>query len=235
MKSGYYLRFSLIFFTCLVIQAPGKAQYEIKALPRWLVSGHFLYMEPQDPVKRFLEGEDWGYHVELQYRVQYNKPILAGLYFSEAGLDHWTIRYDDGDLEIREKANTRRLEAGCTAGVYPEINWLLQPYVQGRLGLALYHSSTIIVDRDSDEVLDRFKELSRFVSSYGLDVGIHIVPNIWYLRGDVRVGVVANPSVKFLALNEELKGSVQYPIEAFEEHVSSGRWLKVSLGLSYLF
>ena len=157
------------------------------------------------------------------------------MYFSEAGLDKWSIRYNDGDVEIREKANTRRLEAGFTAGVYPEINWLLQPYVQGRFGLALYHSSTIITDRDSDEVLDRFKELSRFVSSYGLDVGIHIVPNIWYIRGDVRVGIVANPSVRFLALNEELKGSVQYPIEAFEEHVSSGRWLKVSVGISYLF
>ena len=221
--------------TCIVFQTASNAQYEIKALPRWLFSTHLVYMAPQDPVKRFLEGEEWGYHFELQYRIQYNKPFLAGLYFSEAGLDKWSIRYNDGDVEIREKANTRRLEAGFTAGVYPEINWLLQPYVQGRFGLALYHSSTIITDRDSDEVLDRFKELSRFVSSYGLDVGIHIVPNIWYIRGDVRVGIVANPSVRFLALNEELKGSVQYPIEAFEEHVSSGRWLKVSVGISYLF
>jgi hypothetical protein len=68
-----------------------------------------------------------------------------------------------------------------------------------------------------------------------LDFGIHIVPNIWYIRGDVRLGIVANPSVKFLSFNEEKEGTVQYPIDAFDEHVSSGRWLKVSVGVSYLF
>jgi hypothetical protein len=137
--------------------------------------------------------------------------------------------------EIREKANTRRLDFGVTAGFYPEINWLLQPYLQGRAGMAIFQSSSIITDDDTNENIDRISEMRESVISYGLDLGIHIVPKIWYIRGDVRVGFVANPSVSFLSLNEETAGTTGYPIEYFEQHTSAGSWLKVSVGLSYLF
>jgi hypothetical protein len=229
----FRIKIVFIFFFTFLIHAEG--QYVIKALPRWLVSTHATFLHPQDPVRKFLNGDDWGYHLEAQYRLQYNKPFLAGLYFSEAGLSRYVLKYTDADVRIREKANTRRIEGGLTAGFYPEINWVLQPYVQGRFGVAIFHSSSILTDRDSDELIERIPESSKIVSAYGLDFGIHIVPNIWYIRGDVRLGVVANPSVQFLSLNEALKGTVQYPIEAFDTHTSSGKWLKVSVGISYLF
>jgi len=230
-----------IFFFVFIFFGKGDAfaQYEIKALPRWIVSFHLDGMFPHEPIKTFLDNSQWGYHVEGQYRIQYNKPFLAGLYFSEAGLSRYVVEYmdttQDGSTQIKEKANTVRLETGLTFGFYPEINWLLQPYIQGRFGIALFKSSSILTDHDSGELIDRIHELSTYVNSYGLDFGIHIVPTIWYFRGDVRIGVIANPSVKFLALNEEKEGTAQYPIQAFDEHISSGRWLKVSVGVSYLF
>lgn len=211
------------------------AQYEIKALPRVMVSAHIDYMLPKAPIKKFSNHDEWGFTVEAQYRLMYNEPFMAGVYYSEAGLSRLTTKYSSSGTDIKEKANTRRLEAGFTAAAYPEFNWLLQPYVIGRIGLALFQSSSILTDRDEDEVIERISESTDYVLSYGLDLGIHIVPNIWYLRGDVRIGVVANPSATYLLLNPERIDGTTYPIEAFDEHTTPGRWLKVSAGVSYLF
>jgi len=228
----------VIYFTFLLTNA-SSAQTIIQALPRWMVSLHGDVMIPRKPIKQFLDGDQGGYRIEAQYRLQYNKPFMAGLYFSEAGLSRYVLEYTemhpDGDLDIKEKANTRRLEGGLAIGFYPEVNWLFQPYLQGRIGMAWFVSASVLMDQNSGDFIDRYQELSTWVNAYGLDVGIHIVPNIWYIRGDVRVGVVANPSVKFLSLNDEKVGTVQYPIDAFDEHVSSGRWLKISIGVTYLF
>ena len=232
---------NLIGFVCMLELLPfmGSAQYVIKALPRWIISTHLDYMIPQEPIDQFLDADDWGYHLELQYRLQYNKPFLAGLYFGEAGLSKYELEYTlydpDGVTYVREKANTRRLDFGLTAGFYPEINWLLQPYLQGRVGMAVYQSSSILKDDDTDENIDRISEMRSSVLSYGMDLGIHIVPNIWYVRGDIRVGFVANPSVTFLSLDEENADVTGNPIEYFDQHTSAGSWLKVSVGVSYLF
>jgi len=236
-----YKHLGILDFAFLLELFPvvGSAQYVIKALPRWMVSTHLDYMSPREPVDQYLDDEDWGYRFEFQYRLQYNKPFLAGLYFAEAGLSKYELEYvlydPDGVTEVREKANTRRLDFGLTAGFYPEINWLLQPYLQGRVGMGVYQSSSILKDAESEESIDRISEMTSTVISYGLDIGIHIVPNIWYVRGDIRVGFVANPSVSFLSLDEANAGTSDYPIDYFEEHTSAGSWLKVSVGVSYLF
>ena len=211
------------------------AQEVIKALPRWMVSGHINYLVPGEPASNFMDDGSFGYQIEAQYRVQYNKPFLAGLVFQETGLSRYVLKYEDSGTDIKEKANTRRVLIGLTAGFYPEINWLLQPYLQGRIGYTIFQTSSILTDRDDHEVIERISEKTTSVPGYGLDVGIHVVPNIWYLRGDIRIGFDSNPSTSYLLLDEENKGTTGYPIDYFEEHRSAGRWLKISMGLSYMF
>ena len=237
LKVGYwyFARWSIAVLFIFLQSGDAAAQYVIQALPRWMVSFHGEVMIPRQPVNEFLDGDQWGYRIEAQYRIQYNKPFMMGGYFNEAGLSRYVIEYTNNGTNIKEKANTRRLETGMVMGFYPEVNWLLQPYIQGRFGVAIFTSSSILTDLDADELIDRFNEFSTAVNAYGVDFGVHIVPNIWYIRGDVRLGIVANPSTKFLSLNEDKEGTVQYPIEAFDEHVSSGRWFKISVGVSYLF
>ncbi len=228
-----------IMFIISMTPVTSHAQHVIKALPRWMVSMHGTYFIPQSPISMFLDDAQWGYHVEAQYRLQYNKPFMGGLYFGETLLSKYVLRYTyngpDGDVNIREKANTRRLEFGLTAGFYPEINWLLQPYIQGRVGMAIFQTSSILTDRDSEENIDRISESKDTALSYGIDFGIHIVPKIWYVRGDIRIGFVANPSATFMSLDEANAGTSGFPINYFEEHTASGSWLKVSAGVSYLF
>jgi hypothetical protein len=229
----------MVSLLAMVLFTSVSAQEVIQALPRWMVSFHGEILFPRKPVNRFLDHDQGGYRIEAQYRIQYNKPFMAGLYFNETGLSKYVVTYtdttSDGLQDIKERAVTRRLEGGLVLGFFPEVNWLFQPYLQGRFGMAGFITSSVLTDQESGEQIDRIHELSTYVNAYGLDVGVHIVPNIWYIRGDLRLGIVANPSVKFLSLNEDKKGSVQYPIDAFDEHVSSARWLKVSAGITYLF
>jgi hypothetical protein len=226
---------SLIVFAATI----ARGQEVIEALPRWMASAHLAYYMPQQPVSRILDHNHIGFHVEAQYRVLYNKPFLAGAYFDEYVLSRHVIKYEyssgNGPIDVKEIANTRRISGGITAGFYPEINWLLQPYVQGRFGLAVFQTSSILHDRDTGEEIERISEYNSATPSYGIDLGMHIVPNIWYIRGDVRVGYDANTSTSYMLLDEENAGDTGYPIDYFDLHTSAGHWLKFSVGLSYLF
>ena len=235
-----YLNRLFILILCLSVMAiPAGAQEIIEALPRWLGSAHVNYLFPGEPINKFLEHNQGGYQLEFQYRVQYNKPFLAGAYFSESGLSKYVIHYTqptgNGDVDVKEKANTRRLELGITAGFYPEVNWLIQPYLQGRAGAAIFQTSSILIDDDTDEELERISESTSSAPAYGLDLGFHMVPNIWYLRGDVRFGFVANTSTSYLLLNEDEADNTGSPIDYFDTHTSAGKWYKISVGISYLF
>lgn len=234
----YYRTIGII--ACFFLTSVSSSgQVIIEALPRWLISTHFNYSIPGQPVKKLLNGNHLGYQVEIQYRLQYNKPFLAGGYYNEATLSKYVLKYmqssADGGLDIREKANTQRLEGGLTAGFYPEVNWLLQPYIQGRMGFAVFQSSSILTDRDTGDNVDNISESTTVVPAYGLDLGVHIVPNIWYIRGDFRVGFVRNTSTSFLILDKENAGTTEFPIEYFDEHTSAGNWWKISVGISFLF
>lgn len=233
--------FWYILYTCAWCFVPGSTsgQVVIEALPRWMFSSHFNLTFPQPPANQFMTNTQAGYQLEMQYRLQYNKPFVAGVYFNESTLSKYVLKYSQssgaGVINIKEKANTRRLEGGFTIGFYPEVNWLIQPYLQSRASMALFQTSSILTDRDSQENIERISEYSTVVPAYGLDLGFHIVPNIWYIRADVRIGYVANTSTTYFLLNEEEAGTTGFPIEYFDSHVSSGRWLKISAGLSYLF
>ena len=235
-RSGLSGRITVIgLFICVGI-VPCSSQAVINALPRWMVSSHATLMIPQEPFERYSDNATPGFLFEAQYRVQYNKPFLAGLYYGESAISHYAFNYLTSDgIDIRERATTRRKSFGISAGFYPEINWLLQPYLQGHAGVAIFKTASILKDRDSQEEIDRITENSSSATSYGLDLGIHIVPNIWYIRGDVRLGIVGNTSAEYMTLNEEDKGTTGFPVDYFEYHTSAGKWLKVSAGISFLF
>lgn len=216
-----------------------EAQQIISALPRWMISVHMDYNIPQSPVNRILDRNQIGIHAEAKYRLQYNKPILAGVYFNEFTLSKYALEYEQtsasGNFVIREKANTIRYDGGLVAGFYPEINWLIQPYLQGYAGLSIYESSSVLKDKDEDEIIEVISESRTFAPSYGLDLGFHIVPNIWYVRGDIRIGFTGNTSTSFLVLNREEAGTTGFPIEYFDHHTAAGKWFRITAGISYLF
>lgn len=229
----------LILSLLLTCYSFAFSQPVINALPRWMFTVSGNYQIPESPAKKFIDRNHWGYSAELQYRLLYNKPFLGGLYYNEIALSKYILKYTQssgtGVTNVKEKANTRRLEAGLSAAFYPEINWLLQPYIIGRMGLSIFQTSSILTDSDTNESIDRISESTTYAPAYGLDFGVHIVPVIWYIRGDVRIGYSGNTSTSYLTLDRKNAGDTGYPIDYFVTHNSAGKWLKVSIGISYLF
>lgn len=194
-----------------------KSQVVIESLPRWMVTSHAGMAWSQMPVIQFLDGNSTTFKSELFYRLQHNAPWLGGVYYQETGrLSRYVLRYtqvsQNGEqTRIREKARTIRRDFGLTAGFYPELNWLFQPYITGSAGLALFTTSSILFDRRNGEEIDRIRELTRSVPTLGIDIGFQFVPNIWLVRFDLRFGMVTNPSVTFMALDKANAGTTGYP------------------------
>jgi len=228
----YLLVFIVSHFTC-------DSQTVIRALPRWIVTSLVDFYTPQAPTNQFIDHDHGGWAFEFQYRLQYNKPFTAGIFYDQFTLSKYKLTYTQpsgsGDLEIREKAYTWRIEPGVLVGFYPEVNWQVQPYILGRMGMAVFQTSSRLEDTEENELIEIIRETNSVAPSYGVDLGFHIVPNIWYLRGDFRVGFIGNTSAEYLILDEENAGDTGYPIDYFLAHTSAGNWLKISLGISYLF
>ena len=227
---------NIIFIFCLTAcSSVCHAQTIIKALPRWMFSPLVDYYIPQSPTNKFIENDHWGYSFEFQYRLQYNKPFMAGVFYDQFTLSKYKLTYSTGDIEIREKAYTWRIEPGVLVGFYPEVNWVIQPYLLGRMGVAFFQTSSRLEEAEDDDLIEIISESTSVAPSYGLDLGFHIVPNIWYFRGDVRFGYSGNTSAEYLILDEENAGDTGYPIDYFLPYTSAGNWLKISVGVSYLF
>ena len=231
------MRTTIFILSFVMAHVSLSAQEVIEALPRWMAGAHVHLVYPDEP---FINTSGKvGYQFEFQYRVKYNQPFLAGVFYNESTLSKYVIPYTissgSGDLHVKEKANTRRIETGITAGFYPELNWLIQPYIIGRFGVAIFQTSSIIKEEDTGESIERISELTNAAPSYGLDVGFHIIPNIWYLRWDVRFGFYGNTSTTYMLLNEEDASAQGYPIDYFDTYTSAGKWWKISTGISYLF
>ncbi|MFZ1678176.1 MAG: hypothetical protein WAT91_12940, partial [Saprospiraceae bacterium] len=87
------IRIFVCIFCLLFSFAFCSAQTVITALPRWMVTSLVFYDIPQTPTKRFVDHDSWGYQFEAQYRLQYNKPFMAGIYYHETALSRYVLKY----------------------------------------------------------------------------------------------------------------------------------------------
>lgn len=227
-----------LLLAAMVARPTVQAQSVITELPRFQVSGHFNLLFPRPPIRRFLDPLDSGYDFEALYRLQHNRPVLAGLYWSEMWLSRRSNRYTDWSggsaVDIRERASSRRLEGGLTVGYYPEFNWALQPYIQGQAGFALFRTASVLVDTDEGEEIERINEQRSSAPAYGLCLGAQYIPKAWWIRADLRLGFRANPSARFMAYDPGLENTTHFPINSFSTFTAAGHWWYASLGVTVL-
>lgn len=222
-------------------QSEQDEEYEniILALPRWMGSLTGSVAFPQKPIKQHIDKTDWGWTVDMMYRIQYNKPFLAGLSFSEQWISGKTNKYREVyggiELDLKERATTRRLEVMAVVGFYPETNTFIQPYILGRAGWGMFRTASVIFDDDDQEELERIKEFTDNTFGYGLDIGAHFVPTIWYIRFDLRLGFRSNVSSGFMAYDEDVHSGSNYPINDFKFYTSAANWLTASIGTTVMF
>lgn len=209
----------------------------ITLLPRWMVHGSVGVSVPQGYMTRYIDEPDFAVYLEGLYRIRENHPVLVGLSTFRTTFQQKTVKYEDwfdGSLiRIRERTASRFTNVGGNIRFQPEINWLLQPYLQGQVGWHYIYTNTKFRDRDENETIEILNEQRASRLGYGIQAGVQYVPNAWYGRIDFRVSYFSNPAADFMALDSNPVSDV--PIEQFALRNAPISLLFFHLGGSYLF
>ncbi|MDX1409387.1 MAG: hypothetical protein R3330_14670 [Saprospiraceae bacterium] len=213
---------------------------EVPPQERW--QGSF-YLDIGVPLRQFDQNiNDTGLGVggELLYNVQYRRPVWAGIGVHSFAFDDYSVIYTeifDGEFfEYRELTASRMFAAHAIFRFQPEVNFIIQPYIQGGFGMHWFFTNTKIEDRDIDEVVDRFSENRDAVFGYSLYAGLQVVPRRSpEIRADVRVGYLRNASVEYMRYNAELGDVDSFPIDYFETRTSVVDILGLHAGVTFLF
>jgi len=226
----------LLLFVSLQFCVHGQ-QTVITELPRWMIHGSLGAVIPEGYMTRYVEQASFAGYLEALYRVKPNKPILLGLSMARFTFQKESIEYADFvdgiAFEVREKTAFRFQNVAVDIRFQPELNWVIQPYIQGQLGWHYLYTNTIFRDLDANENFETINNESSSILGYGLQAGIQIIPNFWYVRGDLRISYFRNPSVDILARNDDGLSSV--PIFNFEARNTPISLIFLHAGVSYLF
>ncbi len=233
MKMRYIWFFLFIGFTSLSAQ-----EVYIDSLPRFMLHGSFNVGVPQGFVKQHTENAGIGFNGEFLYRMRHNKPFLAGLSVTTVRIDSDFRNYVevlDGEIfDARETTTSNVFNLSGVFRFHPEINSLFQPYVQGILGWNFFYTTTRNKDIEFNENFNSYTNSNDIVLSYGGQIGLQIIPNIYYVRGDIRVGYLRNASVDFMSIDESMIFEGAFPVQYFEEHTSPVDFLTIQVGVTFL-
>ncbi len=223
---------------CFLLHSLAIGQdHVITELPRWMVHASAGVVVPEGYMTRYIGDPSFAWHLEGLYRVKENQPVFIGLSTTRTTFQKKVIRYEDlidgFTVRIREKTASRFSSAALNVRFQPEINWVLQPYVQGQVGWHYVYTNTKFWDRDENEQIDIINEKNAHSIGYGIQAGIQIVPNFWYARADIRVSYLRNPAVDFFALDRDSFNTV--PIDQFEEQNAPFSLIFIHIGGSFLF
>ena len=233
-----FIRVGIIFLLgCLNFCLQGQQQTVISELPRWMGHVSLGAVIPDGYMTRYIDDASFAGYFEIMYRAKQNQPIFFGLSMTRTTFQKESTEYvdfiDGVSVKIKEKTASRFNAASMNIRFQPELNWFLQPYVQGQIGWHYIYSNTKFRDLDADETFDTINESRSNKLGYGLQGGIQIIPNFWYLRGDIRVSYIRNAAVDFLAKDPRSFSSI--PIENFVEQNAPISLIFIHAGISYLF
>lgn len=172
---------------------------------------------------------------ELLYNVQRNRPVWAGVGVHKFNFDRDKLRYSDTIDGIiynyRDLTVSRVFMLHGMVRFQPEVDFPLQPYVQGAAGVHWFYTNTKIKDTDYDEEVDRINESRDAIWGFALHAGFQYVPEeVPELRIDTRFGYFRNASVEYLRYNPAIPGN--YPIDSFESKISPVDLFGIHIGLT---
>ncbi|MDX1478710.1 MAG: hypothetical protein R3301_13450 [Saprospiraceae bacterium] len=207
---------------------------------RWMGSVYVDFGIPLRQFERNINDNGLGFGGELLYNVQYQRPVWAGIGVHSFAFDDYSLIYTqvfDGEFfEYRELTASRMFAAHAIFRFQPDVDFIIQPYIQGGFGMHWFFTNTKIEDRAIDELVDQFGENRDSVLGYSLHFGLQYVPRgVPQFRIDLRVGYLRNASVEYMRYNPELGDVDSFPIDYFETRTSAVDILGLHSGVSFMF
>lgn len=230
-----YLLFALLSIYFLSVQAQDDSNLEVETKSKATAN---LNVFAGIPLGIFKErqaetGFGWGGNVLFEVR----KPISLGVDVAWQRYDRdseFFIEFDEfGDaFDIEEETSNHILGLNGLIHLEPEINFFLQPYLEGTFGVNHFYTRTTLTDANTNEQFNSTNNHSDWALSYGGAFGllINVKQNLLFidLKCAYRIGNTAE-------YNTRIEGANFFvPIDNFELKTSPTNMLMPQIGITFL-
>ena len=184
--------------------------------------------------------EGYGIGGEVHYRIKKDLPIYMGLslsgFFFDAQTQDYYQNIDGFSVLFRERTRTNIFMGHLQVRIKPDINFFIEPYLDGLFGFKNLYNRTTVEDLEIEEI-DIINNSGDWAYSLGGAVGIHF-PFLkdGASRGyfDLRLVYLKGTSADYLVRKENGNQSYTNPIDAFERKNSATDMLIPQIGFTFL-
>ena len=230
-----YLLFALLCISSFLVQAQTNADLEETQKIKSTASLNVLAGIPTGLFEERQPKTGLGFGGNLLFEVR--NPISIGLDIGWQKYDKETsffIEFDDfGEaFNVKEETSNNILGLNGLIHIQPEINFFLQPYVEGTFGVNRFHTKTIFTDVTYDEQINVSTNQSDWALTYGGAFGF--IVNVWrdLLFLDFKCAYRVGNTVEYYTRIEGANFTV--PINNFELKSSPSNMLMPQIGITFL-
>lgn len=230
-----YLLFALLSLSFFSTQAQNDTDLEDRQKIKATASFNFLAGIPIGLFQERQQKTGFGFGGNMLFEVR--KPIAIGFDVAWQKYDNQSDFFIDFDefsnpFDVEEQVNNNILSFNGLIHIQPDINFFIQPYVEGTFGVNRFHTKTVFTDVTFDEQINVISNNSDWAINYGASVGFLV--NVWRdllfldLKCAYRVGNTAQYYTRIEGANFTI------PLDNFELKTSPTNILMPQIGVTFL-
>lgn len=230
-----FLIFTLIILSFLSVQAQDETNLEVETKNKATANLNVFAGIPMGIFKdRQAEtGFGWGGNVLFEVR----KPVSIGFDVAWQRYDRDTdffIEFDEfGDaFDTEEETSHQILGLNGLVHLEPEINFFIQPYVEGTFGFNRFYTQTTLTDANTNEQFNSVNNHSDWALSYGGAFGLLVNVKQKLLFIDLKCAYRVGNTAEYYTRIEDANFSI--PLNNFERKISPTNMLMPQIGITFL-
>ncbi|MGK0363742.1 MAG: hypothetical protein ACI85O_000795 [Saprospiraceae bacterium] len=230
-----YFLFTLLSISFFSAQAQIDAEIEDKQKTKVTANLNVLAGIPLGLFQERQPETGLGFGGNMLFEVR--KPIAIGFDITWQRYDRdadFYIEFDEfsNPFDIKEEINNNILNFNGLIHIQPEINFFLQPYIEGTFGVNRFHTKTVFTDVSFDEQINVVNNHSDWAVTYGGAVGIQI--NVWrdLLFLDLKCAYRVGNTAEYYTRIEGADFTV--PLNNFELKISPTNMIMPQIGVTFL-
>lgn len=230
-----FLIFALSALSFLSLEAQNEADLEVRTKNKATASLNAFAGIPLGIFKerQAKTGFGWGGNVLFEVR----KPISIGFDFAWQKYDrdsYFFVEFDEfGDaFDTEEETSNHILGLNGLIHLEPEIDFFLQPYVEGTFGANHFYTRTTLTDANTNEQFNSANNHSDWALSYGGAFGLllNVKQNLLFI--DFKCAYRVGNTAEYYTRIEDANFSI--PLNNFERKTSPTNMLMPQIGITFL-
>lgn len=232
MKTTYTV---MLISLCAILSAQ-----ETQPLYYAQLNASFQLAVPIEGFRSELEEVGPGISATMLFQIGRGRPLFAGLDFAWSNFDGESVEYTTNqngfDEDFRLRTRTNYLQGHAVIRFKPFTGFFIQPYADGMVGFKrLYARTTFtqLFNNDEEELIEASTDQSDSALSLGVGGGFQIrlsrYPEIML---DLRCLYLMGGNATFLVRRDDITGTLDDPIDAFEERRSTTGLLLPQIGVT---